>query len=91
MAVMEPVMSEGEILGWLAQRLGTHVSVPVAQISPDVPYAEYGLDSVAALGLFGDIEEKFGLVLDPIVALEHATLTQMAAYVAVERPEAVRV
>ncbi|MCX4554404.1 acyl carrier protein (plasmid) [Streptomyces sp. NBC_01387] len=89
MADREPVMPEGEILGWLAERLGTHVSLPLSEINPDVPYVEYGLDSVAALGLFGDIEEKFGLVLDPIVALEHATVRQLAAYLAVEAAEAV--
>lgn len=90
MADREPVMPEGEILGWLAERLGTHVSLPMSEISPDVPYTEYGLDSVAALGLFGDIEEKFGVVLDPVVALEESTVRRLAAYLATETAEAVR-
>ncbi|MEU2757594.1 Polyketide synthase PksL [Streptomyces sp. ADI96-15] len=89
MADREPVMSEGEILGWLTERLGTQVSLPIAHIHPHVPYVEYGLDSVAALGLFGDIEERFGLVLDPSVALEYSTLAQMAAFLAAEQNEVV--
>jgi acyl carrier protein len=89
MADREPVMSESEILGWLTERLGTQVSLPISQINPDVPYVEYGLDSVAALGLFGDIEERFGLVLDPSVALEYSTLASMAAFLAVEQSEVV--
>lgn len=89
MADREPVMSESEILGWLTQRLGAQVSLPVSQINPDVPYVEYGLDSVAALGLFGDIEEEFGLVLDPSIALEYSTLTLMAGFLAVEQKEVV--
>ncbi|MFI6385571.1 acyl carrier protein [Streptomyces sp. NPDC050658] len=89
MADREPVMSESEILGWLTERLGTQVSQPIAQINPDVPYVEYGLDSVAALGLFGDIEEKFGLVLDPSIALQYSTLTLMAGFLAAEQHEVV--
>ncbi|MGR8006923.1 acyl carrier protein [Streptomyces hypolithicus] len=85
MAKSAPVMSEGEILGWLTERLGAHVSLPVAEINPVVPYAEYGLDSVAALALFGDVEEKFNLALDPAVAWEYPTLAQMTAYLAAER------
>ncbi|MFB6819659.1 acyl carrier protein [Streptomyces sp. NPDC056347] len=89
MADREPVMPEGEILGWLTDRLGTHVSLPVEQINPDVPYVEYGLDSVAALGLFGDIEETFGIMLDPVVALERSTARLLASYLTAEVAEVV--
>ena len=39
-----------------------------------MPLAEYGLDSVAALSLCGDIEEEFGLIVEPTVAWDHPTV-----------------
>ncbi|EFE72572.1 MULTISPECIES: acyl carrier protein [Streptomyces] len=89
MADSEPVMSEDEILGWLTERVGTLVSLPISQINPDIPYVEYGFDSVAALSLLGDIEGKFDLVLDPSIALEHSTLALMAEFLVAEQKEAV--
>ncbi|WP_338676861.1 acyltransferase domain-containing protein [Streptomyces sp. SCSIO 30461] len=48
---------------WLLERLRHYLSRPVQD---SVPLVEYGLDSVAALSLYGDIEEEFG----PIVELD---------------------
>ncbi|BAJ28560.1 MULTISPECIES: acyl carrier protein [Kitasatospora] len=77
--------AETEIRGWLIDRLSESLSRPRHEINPDMPFIECGLDSVAALSLFGDIEEKFGLYLEPAIAWEyHPTVTAMAAYLASE-------
>ncbi|MFJ9520383.1 acyl carrier protein [Kitasatospora sp. NPDC101801] len=71
---------EQDIKSWLTERLASHLSRPESEINAEVPFVEYGLDSVAALSLFGDIEEKFALYLEPAVAWEHPTVTAMAAF-----------
>ncbi|WP_035793685.1 acyl carrier protein [Kitasatospora mediocidica] len=85
MTVPGSVDLEQEIKSWLTERLSAHLSRPQSEINTEVPLVEYGLDSVAALSLFGDIEEKFVLYLEPAVAWEHPTVTAMAAFLAQEQ------
>ncbi|MFI5807648.1 acyltransferase domain-containing protein [Streptomyces sp. NPDC051561] len=60
---------------WLMQRLTHYLGRPV---DPDVPFAEYGLDSVAALSLYGDIEEEFGPLAEPGDIWSYPTVNQLA-------------
>ncbi|MER8187609.1 acyl carrier protein [Kitasatospora sp. NPDC094015] len=62
---------EQDIRDWLVERLSSYLSRPESEINTEMPFAEFGMDSVAALSLFGDIEEKFELYLEPAVAYEH--------------------
>lgn len=59
---------------WLAARVATYAQRPVHEIQADVPLAEYGLDSVYALTLTGDIEDHLGLAVDPTVMWDHPTI-----------------
>ncbi|GAA2150586.1 hypothetical protein GCM10009760_45140 [Kitasatospora kazusensis] len=70
-----------ELRGWLTTRL--YGQLPgVELIEPGVQLVEYGLDSVAALGLYGEIEEAFGLRLEPGAVYEHATVDELALHLA---------
>lgn len=59
---------------WLAARVADYVQRPVTEIQTHVPLAEYGLTSVYALTLTGDIEDHLGLVVDPTVMWDHPTI-----------------
>ncbi len=59
---------------WLAARVADYVQRPVAEIQTDIPLADYGLSSVYALTLTGDIEDHLGLVIDPTVMWDHPTI-----------------
>jgi acyl carrier protein len=59
---------------WLAARVAVYVQRPVHEIQPHIPLPEYGLTSVYALTLTGDIEDHLGLVIDPTVMWDHPTI-----------------
>ncbi|MFJ9590925.1 acyl carrier protein [Streptomyces acidicola] len=69
---------------WLADRIGLYLQRSPSEIQPTVPLAEYGLDSVAALSLCGDIEEDFDLVLEPTVAWDYPTIEALAGHLVEE-------
>ncbi|MCQ4084289.1 acyl carrier protein [Streptomyces sp. RB6PN25] len=75
---------EREFRSWLLERLGQYLRRSVEEIDTGVPFAEYGLDSVAALSLFGDIEDDFGLYLEPTVAWDYPTVDSLARHLAAE-------
>lgn len=59
---------------WLAARVAAYVQRPVHEIQTDIPLAEYGLSSVYALTLTGEIEDHLGLAIDPTVMWDHPTI-----------------
>lgn len=63
---------------WLAGRVATYVQKAPEDIKTNVPLAEYGLDSVYALTLSGDIEDHLGLTLDPTLMWDHPTIDALA-------------
>ncbi|MFC4506758.1 MULTISPECIES: acyl carrier protein [Streptomyces] len=69
---------------WLADRIALYLKRTPTEIVPTVPLAEYGLDSVAALSLCGDIEEDFDLVLEPTVAWDYPTIEALAEHLVEE-------
>lgn len=65
---------------WLAERIALYLKREPADIDPDVPLAEYGLDSVAALSLCGDIEDDFGLEMEPTIAWDYPTVQALVGH-----------
>ncbi|WP_283464976.1 acyl carrier protein [Streptomyces sp. PH10-H1] len=89
MVVPGSAVQEREFRGWLLEKLGQYLRRPPADIDISVPFAEYGIDSVAALSIFGDIEDAFGLYLEPTVAWDHPTVQSLARYLASESARSV--
>jgi len=85
LARMSSAQRETALRGWLGNQLGRHLRH--AAIAHDTTLFEVGLDSVAALGLIGDIEARFDLRLPPTVAFDHPTIADLAAHLG-ERLEA---
>jgi acyl carrier protein len=80
MGTPESAGSERAFRAWLINRLSLYLQRGESEIAVNVPFAEYGLDSVAALSLFGDIEDEFGLYLEPTVAWDHPTVAALASF-----------
>lgn len=73
--------TDQELHRWLTSRLESHLP-GVGPIDPAVQLTEYGLDSVAALGLYGEIEEVFALELEPGAVYAFPTVDELAAHLA---------
>ncbi|MFG2836257.1 acyl carrier protein [Streptomyces zaomyceticus] len=69
---------------WLAARVAEHLRMSPADLSPDTPLSEYGLDSVYALSVAADLEDRLGVTVDPTVLWDNPTLNALCT--AVERP-----
>lgn len=55
------------------------VGLPVEKIEPSASFVELGLQSADAVFLCGEIEERFGIQVDPILAFEQDSV---AAFIA---------
>ncbi|MEV0219292.1 acyl carrier protein [Streptomyces sp. NPDC050704] len=69
---------------WLVDRVAYYLERPAAEIDEGAQLAELGLDSVYALTLCGDVEDRFGLVVEPTMAWDHPTIDAITAHLAAE-------
>ncbi|MEU9300201.1 acyl carrier protein [Streptomyces sp. NPDC048269] len=65
---------------WLSARLSLYLRRAPETIDPTVPLAEYGMDSVAALSLCGDLEDEFGLEVEPTLLWDHPTVESLGRH-----------
>ncbi|WP_181805797.1 acyltransferase domain-containing protein [Streptomyces shenzhenensis] len=64
---------------WLRERIAHYIGRPVGD---DVRLDSEGFDSVAALSLYGDIEEEFGALLEPDDIWAYPTVRGLADFLA---------
>jgi acyl carrier protein len=72
------------IRDWLIERVAFYLERGVQDVHPDALFVEIGLDSVFSLTLCGDLEDRFGCVLEPTITWDHPTITALAAHLGVE-------
>lgn len=67
-----------EVREWLRGRVAAQTGRPAEEIRPDLPLSEYGLDSVYVLGLCAEIEDHYGIEVEPTVMWDHPSLDPLA-------------
>lgn len=65
---------------WLVDRVAYYVMLPTHELDPDVSLAEYGLDSVYAFALCGEIEDRLGIPVEPTLLWDVDTITTLTAH-----------
>ncbi len=75
-------ISRDDITEWLIDRVASHSGLPRADVSAELPLANYGLDSVQAVSLSVDIEDEFGLTLPPTLTWDYPTIEKLANHLA---------
>jgi acyl carrier protein len=67
---------------WLIGRVAYYVERAPHEVDPDAKLVGYGLDSVYALSLCGDIEDEYGLEVDPTLAWDYPTVNAIVEVLA---------
>jgi acyl carrier protein len=69
------------IRSWLVERVAHYVQLPTTEIDPRLSIAEYGLDSVYAFALCGEIEDTLGLPVEPTLLWDVDTVDGLAKHI----------
>lgn len=73
-----------QIRRWLIERVAFYLERPVDDVDESVPLAESGMTSVSAVGLCGDVEDRFQINADPTMVFDYPTVAEIAAFIWVE-------
>jgi acyl carrier protein len=65
---------------WLVAQLSTQLSLDASTIKVSEPLTRYGLDSIDAVTLVGDLEEWLDLELPDTLFWDHPSIAQASAY-----------
>lgn len=77
-------LSEAVIRQWLVNRLAKHIKVDPREIDTGKKFEEYGLDSIVAVRVSGDLEKLVEQRLSPALLFEHQTIDELTTYLATE-------
>ncbi|MEM9186755.1 MAG: beta-ketoacyl synthase N-terminal-like domain-containing protein, partial [Planctomycetota bacterium] len=69
-----------ELVAWLIDKIAQRRGIAPDTIDPAQPFASYGLDSLAAVRLSGELSDKLGRDVPPTLAYDYPTPRQAAAY-----------
>ncbi|MFE9789191.1 acyl carrier protein [Nocardia salmonicida] len=69
---------------WLIDRVADYTDRTPHQVDPTIPLAELGVDSVSAVALCGEIEDRWLLDIDPTLVFEYPTIAAIATYLTAE-------
>ncbi|MDX3803492.1 acyl carrier protein [Streptomyces sp. AK04-3B] len=80
MTLSAPPKAAAPLYRWLTDRLAVYMDRAPESIDPTVPLAAYGMDSVCALSLCGDVEDELGIAVEPTLAWDHPTVAALAGH-----------
>ncbi|MFD0364917.1 SDR family NAD(P)-dependent oxidoreductase [Nocardia sp. GCM10030253] len=69
---------EAEVTGMVAEGLG----VSRAEVHPELPLSEYGVDSILAVKIIDRVNARYGLSLRPTVVFDHPSVRQLSRRIA---------
>ena len=76
--------SAAEIQVWIASYLAQLLEIDPDEVNVTIPFDQYGLDSAAAVGMTGDLEDWVGRKIDPTLLYDYPTVEALAQHLAEE-------
>ena len=83
-SVQNNPLNIADIQAWLASYLAELLEIEPDEIDVTIPFDRYGLDSSAAVGMTGDLEEWLGSKLDPTLIYDYPTIEALAGHLSEE-------
>ncbi|MDJ0744621.1 MAG: acyl carrier protein [Xenococcaceae cyanobacterium MO_167.B27] len=81
MNIQSPQQVNSDILSdWLIKRVSYYLNKDISEIATNQALAEYGLDSVYAISLCGDLEEFIGIPVEPTLAWDYPSIDEIVEF-----------
>jgi acyl carrier protein len=83
-SVFRSSKSATEIQAWIVAYLAELLGVDSDELDVKIPFDRYGLDSVAAIGMTGELENWLGCPIDPTLIYDYPTIESFAQHLTEE-------
>ena len=75
-------MNSTEISTWIRERIARELGSEASAIDPEVTFDRLGLDSLALLGVLGDLASELDIEIETSVLFDYPTISGLAAHLA---------
>lgn len=69
-----------EIQTWMVEYIADLLDVDPEDIDPELPFDRFGLDSAAAIGMTGALEDWLGTEIDPTLIYDYPSVKMMSEH-----------
>lgn len=74
-------MTYQSISQWLGTRLAEMVNISIDQVDTQLQFDRYGLDSLNAVTLIGELSDWLEIELDPSIIYDHPSIEELSNYI----------
>ncbi|MEL7281117.1 MAG: SDR family NAD(P)-dependent oxidoreductase, partial [Pseudomonadota bacterium] len=85
--VTKGALEIGELEDVIEEALADALVIDRADIAHDMPFSDYGLDSILGVGFITALERQLGLKLNTTLLFDHSTVALLAAYLRSEHAD----
>src|SRR5919199_6900922 len=78
------LLTAAEIQAWIVSYLAELLAIEPDEVNVRIPFDHYGLDSSAAVGMTGDLEDWMERKIDPTLLYDYPTIEALAQHLADE-------
>ncbi|WP_199577192.1 acyl carrier protein [Streptomyces sp. CRB46] len=71
-----------ELQNWLVERFTEYLPDLIEPVDPHRNLGEYGLDSIAVVAFFEEVQEQLGMAVDPTAIWDYPTVSELAKHLA---------
>lgn len=75
-------MSRDALEQFIVEYLSGELALEPEEIDVNTDFSSFGIDSVAAIGMIGALEEASGRFIDPSVWADHPTIRALSTFLA---------
>ena len=65
----------------IKQLLSKQINIPPDEISTTANFSRYGLNSISAVTLAGELEDLYAITIDPTLLLDYDTIEKLFEYI----------
>lgn len=76
--------SKTEIQAWIVSYIAQLLAIDPDEVSVTIPFDQYGLDSSAAVGMTGDLEDWIERKIDPTLLYDYPTIESLVQHLGEE-------
>ena len=77
-------ISAPEIQDWIVTYIADLLEIESEEVDVTIPFDRYGLDSSAAVGMTGELEDWLGKEVEPILLYDYPTVEALARHLSVD-------
>jgi acyl carrier protein len=78
---MTDIKNSSDIKVWVSERIAEKAGITVDEINKDLPFSAFSIDSLYLAEISGEIEEKFGIKLNPLDLFEFHSINKLSDHI----------